>query len=155
MRVVGIINDSPSLARAEKGGTGLEGGIVSGVPPEKPEHLCQFHCGPGWPVRHYYRGICLLWLCWGDSAGTGVLGPNQEKTAKRLKSRSTSQPPPRLPPYLSPSSRCHSNSRLFHYSSLCLFLSRACPNSSPSFVSCPLLLPLCLPFHCKDWTQCS
>lgn len=33
--VVGIINDFPSLVKAEKGDGRLVGGIVSGVPPEK------------------------------------------------------------------------------------------------------------------------
>lgn len=30
------------------------------------------------PVRHYYRGAGLMWLCWWDSAGTCGLAPNQE-----------------------------------------------------------------------------
>lgn len=154
MRVVGIINGSPVLVKADKGDAGLGEELCRASLLKKTEHLCQLHCGTGWPVRHYYRGLCLLWHGWGDSAETGVLGPNQERTAKRLKSRSTSQPPPRLAPYLSPSSCCHSNSRLLHYSSPCLFLSLACPNSSPCFCFCPLLLPLCLSFHFKDGTKC-
>lgn len=58
MWVVGIINDFPSLVKAEKGDGRLVGGTVSGVPPEKKmEHVCQLRCCSGWPVRHYYRGL--------------------------------------------------------------------------------------------------
>lgn len=42
-----------------------------------------------------------MWLGLGESTGTGVLGPNHLKTAKRLKSRGTSSHLPACLPYIS------------------------------------------------------
>lgn len=69
------------------------------TPPQNTEHLCQLCCGC--PVRRYYQGVCLMWLGLGESTGTGVLGPNQQKTAKWLKSRSTSSHLPACLPHIS------------------------------------------------------
>lgn len=117
-----MIIDSPSLLKAEREDTWL-GKELCRCPSWKKQSICVSSAltRAGLSDTITEESVSCDWG-WGDSAGTGVLGPNQEKTANRLKSRSTSQPPPRLLPYLSPSSYCHSNSRLFHYSSLSLYL---------------------------------